>query len=66
MKKEYNFSHADQGRFYTKPEDMEVPHYLTPDLETRIRRVALRHGKSPEDLLKGILEKELALLDQIG
>jgi len=30
------------------------------------RRVALRHGKRPEDLLEVILEKELALLDKIN
>jgi len=66
VKKEYDFAHAQQGRFYTKPEDMEIPYYLTPDLEKNLRRLAERHGKKPEELLRVILEKELALLDQIG
>jgi len=66
VKKEYDFAHADQGRFYTKPEDMEMPHYLTPELEKRLRRVAQRQGKNPEELLQAILERELALLEGIG
>ena len=66
MKKEYDFSNAEQGRFYTKPEDTVVPYYLTPGVEKNLKRVALRHGKKPEELLEAILEKELALLDKIG
>ena len=66
MKKEYDFTNAEQGRFYTKPEDTIVPYYLKPGIEKDLKRVALRHGKRPEDLLEVILEKELALLDKIN
>ena len=30
MKDRYDFSDAEQGRFYTKSEDMVIPHYLKP------------------------------------
>jgi hypothetical protein len=66
VKKEYDFSNAEQGRFYTRPADAVVPYYLEPDLDDSLRRLAQRHGKKPEELLRVILEKELALLDQIG
>lgn len=66
VKKEYDFSNAEQGRFYTRPADAVIPYYLEPDLDDSLRRLAQQLGKKPEELLRVILEKELALLDQIG
>jgi len=39
---------------------------LTPALEEKLRRLAERNGKKPEELLRAILEKELTLLDKIN
>lgn len=62
----YDFSNAEQGKFYTKAEDMVVPHFLKPATEKALRAYALKKGKSPNDLLQAIVEKELALLQKIG
>ena len=66
MKDNYDFSDAEQGRFYTKPEDMVIPHYLKPSVEIALRTYARRKGKTAEELLEAIVEKELALLEAIG
>jgi hypothetical protein len=66
MKKEYDFTRAEQGRFYTKPEDIVIPHYLKPSLEKSLREAAILRGRDPDSLLENILEKELALLKKIG
>lgn len=66
MKDHYDFSDAEQGRFYTKPEDMLIAHYLTPAVELRLRNLAIKKGKTTEELLVAIVEKELALLEKLG
>ena len=66
MKKEYDFTDAEQGRFYTKPEDMVIPHYLKPSLEQALREYSLKKGKTVDEILDAIVEKELSLLQKIG
>ena len=65
MKDHYDFSDAEQGRFYTKLEDMVLPHYLKPSLEMALRAYAQKKGKTSEEPLKAIVEKELALLEML-
>jgi hypothetical protein len=65
MKDHYDFSDAEQGRFYTKPEDMIIPHYLKPSVEIALRNYAQKKGKTSEELLEAIVEKELALLEML-
>lgn len=33
MKKEYNFTHAEQGKFYSPPWELKIPVYLDSALE---------------------------------
>jgi len=66
MKEHYDFSNAEQGRFYTKPEDMLIAHYLKPSMEMRLRSLANKKGKSTEEVLEAIIEKEVALLEKLG
>ena len=66
MKDNYDFAGAEQGRFYTRPEDMRIPHYLKPELETALRQLARDKGLDPEYVLSMILAKELELLKSIG
>lgn len=66
MKKNYDFTGAEQGLFYTKPEDMVVPHYLKPSIEQALKDYAYRKGIDSETVLESIVEKELALLQKIG
>jgi hypothetical protein len=66
VKDHYDFTGAEQGRFYTKPEDMVIPHYLKPSVEQALRAYALKTGKTAEEVLEAIVEKELALLQRIS
>ena len=34
MKKEYDFSKAEQGKFYCKPEELQFPVYLDGSIES--------------------------------
>jgi hypothetical protein len=66
MKKEYDFRHAVQGKFYRPIEKLQVPIYLDKDVARKIRR---RAGKSsPTEvsaLVNRIVRKELELLDSM-
>ncbi len=66
MKEHYDFSDAQQGHFYTKPEDMLIAHYLKPAMEMRLRSLAKKKGKSTDEVLEAIVEKEVALLEKLG
>jgi hypothetical protein len=66
MKNRYDFSNAEQGRFYTKSEDMLIAHYLKPAVEMKLRSIAKIKGTSTEELLEAIVEKEVALLEKLG
>jgi hypothetical protein len=64
MKREYDFTNAEQGRFFTKPEDIIVPYHLKPPLEARLRKAAAVEGKTPWELLESILANELTRREQ--
>ena len=66
MKREYDFTGAEQGKFYTPKEDLVAPFYLKPELERSLRLLASKKGKAADELLQTILEKELRLLESIG
>ena len=66
MKREYDFTGAEQGKFFTPKEKLVVPFYLKPELERSLRILAAKKGKSAGELLETILEKELRLLESIG
>ena len=66
MKDKYDFTGAEQGRFYTRPEDMHTPHYLEPELEIALRQVARTMGLEPDQVLGIIVAKDLEFLKAIS
>ena len=66
MKKEYDFSKAEQGKFYRPTTDLEIPIYLNKEVKTYFIKRASEKNLDLEKVINTILEKEMNLLQIIG
>ena len=62
MKKEYDFSKAERGKFYRKGAKLRLPIYLDTKVQSQLERLARKRGKDIEDLVTQIVKRELASL----
>jgi len=65
MKKEYDFSKAERGRFYRKRATLRLPIYLDSKLQNQVQDLANRTGRDVADVVKRIVEKEIGLIDEL-
>ncbi|MFZ4439571.1 MAG: hypothetical protein ACOYOS_14170 [Syntrophales bacterium] len=66
MKKEYDFSKAEQGKFYRPAADLEIPIYLNKDVKTFFIKRASDKNLDINKVVNKIHEKEMDLLQIIG
>ena len=66
MKREYDFSRAEQGRFYRPVEKLEIPVYLDKEIETFFTKKAVVKKLTLGKLVNDILRKEIAILKHIN
>ena len=62
MKKEYDFSKAERGKFYRKGAKLRLPIYLDTKVQSQLERIARKEGKEIEDLVTQMVKRELASL----
>jgi len=65
MKDEYDFSNAEQGKFFVPPEEIEIPIYLEPDIYRYLRA---RGGQETDvqTLVNDLLRKDIEIADRFG
>ena len=66
MKKEYDFSKAEQGKFYCKPENLKIPVYLDSVLESFYAERARKRKIDMGSLINAVLRKEMDLVKEFG
>ncbi len=66
MKKEYDFSKAEQGKFYRPMEELEIPIYLDKKVKEFFRKKALNKNMELDKVINTILSKEMEILKEIG
>jgi hypothetical protein len=66
MKKEYDFSKAEQGKFYRPIEKLEIPIYLDREIKEFFSKKALKKNISLDKVVNKILRKEMEVLKEIG
>lgn len=66
MKKEYDFSKAEQGKFYRPIEELEIPIYLDKKVKEFFRKKALDKNMEIDKVINTILSKEMEILKEIG
>ena len=62
MKREYDFSGAERGKFYRKGAQLRLPIYLDPKVQSQLERIARKKRKDIGDLVNQLLKKETNLL----
>ena len=62
MKKEYDFSKAERGKFYRKGAQLRLPIYLDTSLQNRLQRMAKKNQEDLRDTIQRLLRKEIHLL----
>ena len=59
MRKEYDFSKAERGKFYRKGALLRLPIYLDSRLQNRLQRLAQRNHEQLRELVHRLLEKDV-------
>ena len=64
MKDEYDFSNAEQGKFYVPADQIELPIYLDADVREHLRRHA--GGKDMQTLVNDLLRKDIEIAGRLS
>ena len=65
MAREYDFSGADQGKFYRPEAKFQIPVYLEPDSLAFVEEIAQRRGTDISEVVNGLLKADRDLLNQL-
>lgn len=68
MKDEYDFSGAEQGRFYRPIEDLDIPIYLDKDVkEFFVRKMRSQGGDfSLNEIVNALLKSDIAISNRLS
>lgn len=66
MKKEYDFSKAEKGKFSRSPAQLQIPIYLDKDVTAMLRRGSEGGRTDLSGVVNGILRKQLELIEMLG
>ncbi len=61
MKQEYDFSHAERGKFYHPDAEFHIPVYLEPDIAEFLQQVADKKEVDVTTVVNGWLRKDMEL-----
>ena len=59
MKKEYDFSKGERGKFYRPDIELNVPIYLEPDVAKFMQRVAEQKGSDVDTIVNDWLRRDI-------
>lgn len=59
MKKEYDFSKGERGKFYRPGARLNVPVYLEPDVQARLAKAAQKRHEDVGSLVNRLLKQEI-------
>ena len=58
MKKEYDFSKAERGKFYRPGARLNLPVYLDPDVQARLTKAAQKRHEDVDSLVNRLLKRD--------
>lgn len=63
MKKEYDFSKGERGKFYRADAVFHIPVYLKPEIEDFIARLAAQQKTDASDIVNKLLQKDKEIME---
>jgi len=67
MRDEYDFSDAEQGKFYRPIEELDIPIYLDPEVKEFLLEKIKKSGKqfSLTQVVNALLKKDIEISNQL-
>jgi len=65
MKKEYDFSKGERGRFFRPEARMNIPVYLDQDVESWFAEKAKSRDVEVQHLVNELLRKDISLIQEV-
>ncbi len=65
MKKEYDFSKGERGKFYRPGAKLHLPIYLDDEVQTYLQARARAKGIALGDLVNELLKRDIALVETL-
>jgi len=66
MKKEYDFSKAERGKFYRPGAKLNLPVYLGPKVQARLTRAARKRREDVSVLVNRLLKREIETAEALS
>ncbi len=68
MKDEYDFTGAEQGKFYRPIEELDIPIYLDKEVKEFFIQRMRRHGRkfSLNEIINSLLKKDIEISEKLG
>ena len=66
MKEEYDFSNAEQGKFYVPAEDIQLPIYLEKDIIQYFNEKCLTKQENLQSLVNDLLRKDIEITKRVA
>ena len=63
MKKEYDFSNGERGKFYNKNAKFHIPVYLEPEVENFFTKLAKKQNTNLSEMVNSLLFKDKELIE---
>jgi hypothetical protein len=65
MKREYDFSKGERGKFFRPNAEIRVPIYLNPDVQTYLTERAAQKGVPLGEMVNTLLEQEIRSIESV-
>ncbi len=66
MKDEYDFSDAEQGKFYIPAEDIQIPIYLDQDIAQFLSEKCGKGSSNLQALVNDLLRKDIEIAKRVA
>jgi len=66
MKKEYDFSKGERGKFYNKNVNFNIPIYLEPEIENFVLKIAKKQKETINQIVNKLLFKDKEIMVLAG
>ncbi|RUA04280.1 MAG: hypothetical protein DSY43_06620 [Gammaproteobacteria bacterium] len=65
MKKEYDFTNAEQGKFYRPIEELNIPVYLDDDIKQFFMKSIKKDNFSLSDTVNSLIKQDIEISKQL-
>jgi hypothetical protein len=63
MRKEYNFSKGERGKFYRADAELHIPVYLEEDVADFLRKLAKEKGTNVDSIVNDWLRRSIGIVE---